>query len=131
VVNPYLDGRPVPAPSRLRFLAFGLAIVLASAALSARLFAIQVGGSTPYTAFAATSRTVEEPLPSTRGVIYDRQGTPLVSNVASYSVKIRPADLPESKRAEVVSTLTSIVTSRTFPFATTRADGISVQLGTH
>ncbi|HJP89670.1 MAG TPA: penicillin-binding protein 2 [Candidatus Limnocylindrales bacterium] len=108
-MNPYLDGRPVPAPSRLRFLAFGLAVVLACAALSTRLFAIQVAGSTPYTAFGATTRTVQEPLPSTRGVIYDREGQPLVSNVASYSVKIRPADLPESKRAQVVQTLANLV----------------------
>ena len=105
----YLDGRPVPAPSRLRFLAFGLAVVLAAGALSTRLFAIQFGGSMPYTALAATTRTVQEPLPSTRGVIYDRNGRPLVSNTASYSVKIRPADLPESRRAEVVDTLASLI----------------------
>jgi penicillin-binding protein 2 len=108
-VNPYLDGRPVPAPSRIRFLVFGLAVVLGASALSTRLFAIQVGGSTPYTALGATTRTVQEPLPSTRGVIYDREGTPLVTNVASYSVKIRPADLPESRRAQVVDTLSKLV----------------------
>lgn len=108
-MNGYLDGRPVPGPSRLRFLAFGLAVVLGAGALSTRLFAIQVAGSTPYTAFGATTSTVQEPLPSTRGVIYDRDGTPLVSNVASYSVKIRPADLPESRRIEVVESLASLV----------------------
>ena len=105
----YLDGRPVPAPSRLRFLAFGLAVVVGAGALSARLFAIQVSGSTPYTALAGTTRTVLEPLPSTRGLIYDRNGTPLVSNSASYSVKIRPSDLPESRRAEVVGTLATLI----------------------
>ena len=105
----YLDGRPVPAPSRLRFLAFGLAVVVGASALSARLFAIQVSGSTPYTALAGTSRTVLEPLPSTRGLIFDRNGTPLVANSASYSVKIRPADLPESRRTEVVGTLASLI----------------------
>ena len=105
----YLDGRPIPPPSRLRFLAFGLAAVLGASALSARLFAIQVAGSTPYTALAAGTRTVTEALPSTRGVIYDRNGTPLVSNTASYSVKIRPSNLPESRRAEVVNTLAALV----------------------
>jgi penicillin-binding protein 2 len=108
-VNPYLDGRPVPAPSRLRFLVFGLAVVLAAGALSTRLFSLQVGGTTPYTALGVTTRTVEEPLPSTRGVIYDRDGIPLVSNVASYSVKIRPADLPESQRVRVIDTLAGLV----------------------
>jgi penicillin-binding protein 2 len=108
-VSTYLDGRPVPAPSRLRFLAFGLAVVLAAAALSTRLFAIQVGGTTPYAALAATTRTVLEALPSSRGLVYDRSGTPLISNIASYSVKIRPADLPESKRATVVDTLAKLI----------------------
>lgn len=105
----YLDGRPDPAPSRLRFLAFGLAVVIGASALTARLFTIQIAGSTPYTALAASSRTLQEALPSTRGVIFDRDGTPLVSNVASYSVKIRPSDLPESRRAEVVDTLAALV----------------------
>lgn len=108
-MNTYLDGRPVPAPSRLRFLAFGLAVVLGAAALSTRLFAIQIGGTTPYAAFAASTRTVQEALPSARGLIYDREGTPLVSNIASYSVKVRPSDLPESRRAEVVGTLASLI----------------------
>ncbi len=108
-MSTYLDGRPVPAPSRLRFLAFGLAVVLGAAALSARLFAIQVGGATPYAALAATTRTVLEALPSSRGVIYDKTGKPLVSNIASYSVKVRPSDLPESKRAEVVQTLAALI----------------------
>jgi penicillin-binding protein 2 len=105
----YLDGRPVPAPSRLRFLAFGLAVVLAAGALSARLFAIQVGTTTPYTALAGTTRTVVEPLPSTRGLIFDRAGAPLVSNTASYSVKVRPSDLPESRRTDVVQTLAALI----------------------
>src|SRR6185503_19547257 len=84
-------------------------VVMAAAALSARLFAIQVSGGTPYAALAGTTRTVLEPLPSTRGLIYDRNGTPLVSNVASYSVKVRPSDLPESKRLEVVGMLADLL----------------------
>jgi penicillin-binding protein 2 len=109
LVSGYLDGRPIPAPSRLRFLAFGISVVLAAGALSTRLFAIQVAGSTPYTALAAANRTVLEALPSTRGLISDRNGQPLVSNTASYSVKIRPSELPESRRLEVVGKLASLV----------------------
>ena len=108
-MNPYLDGRPNVAPSRLRFLFFGLAVVLAAGALSTRLFAIQITSTTPYTALAATTSTVNEPIASTRGVIYDRNGNPLVSNTASYSIKIRPADLPESKREEVIDTVAALV----------------------
>jgi penicillin-binding protein 2 len=108
-VTAYLDGRPVPPPSRLRFLVLALSVVLAAGALSARLFTIQISGTTPYTALAAGTRTVQEATPATRGVIYDRNGRPLVSNTASYSVKIRPSDLPESRRTEVVSALAALV----------------------
>ncbi|NJD27070.1 MAG: penicillin-binding protein 2 [Chloroflexi bacterium] len=109
MVSVYLDDRPSLAPSRLRFLVFGLAVVVAAGALSARLFALQVSSTSHYTALAVANRTVLEPLPSTRGVIYDRSGVPLVSNVASYSVKIRPADLPESRREEVLALLGSLI----------------------
>ena len=105
----YVIERPRSGPSRLRFLAFALAVVLCAGALTARLFAIQVGANGQYTALAATTRTVLEPLPSTRGMVFDRSGRPLVSNVASYSVRIRPVDLPESRRDEVVSTLGALI----------------------
>ena len=101
----YVVDQPRSGPSRLRFLAFGLAVVLGSGALTARLFAIQVGGTGQYTTLAATTRTVLEPLPATRGMVFDRAGRPLVSNVASYTVRIRPVDLPESRRDEVVARL--------------------------
>jgi penicillin-binding protein 2 len=90
-------------------MAFGLAVVLGAGALSARLFAIQVGGTGQYTALAATTRTVLEALPSTRGMVFDRSGNPLVTNVASYTVRIRPVELPESRRDEVVHTLGALV----------------------
>ena len=105
----YAVERPRGGPSRLRFLAFALAVVLCASALTARLFAIQVGTTGTYTALAATTRTVLEPLPSTRGMVFDRAGRPLVSNVASYSIRIRPVDLPESRRDEVIGTLGALL----------------------
>jgi penicillin-binding protein 2 len=104
-----IDDRPSVAPSRIRFLVFGLAVVLGAGALTARLFALQVGGSGQYTALAATTRTVLEAIPSTRGMVFDREGKPLVTNVASYTVRIRPADLPETRRDAVVQTLGALI----------------------
>jgi penicillin-binding protein 2 len=105
----YVGERPRSGPSRLRFLAFGLAVVLGAGGLTARLFAIQVGGTGQYTALAATTRTVLEPLPASRGMVFDREGRPLVSNIASYTVRIRPVDLPESRRDQVVHTLGALI----------------------
>ena len=105
-MSTYVSDGPGAGPSRLRFLVFGLAVIIGAGALSTRLFALQVaGGTTQYTTFAATNRNVLELIPSTRGTVYDRRGQPLVTNVASYSVRIRPLDLPESRRNEVVQTL--------------------------
>jgi penicillin-binding protein 2 len=105
----YVDGRPSIAPSRIRFVAFGLAVILGAGALTARLFALQVGGTGQFTALAATTRTTLEAIPSTRGLVFDRSGRPLVTNVASYTVRIRPVDLPESRRDEVVQTLGTLI----------------------
>ena len=102
-------GGTTVAPSRLRFMAFGLAVIIGAGALTARLFALQIGGTGQFTTLAATSRTTLEAIPSTRGMVYDRAGRPLVTNVASYSVRIRPVDLPESRRDEVVETLGSLI----------------------
>jgi penicillin-binding protein 2 len=108
-MSAYLEERPTAGPSRLRFLVFGLAVIIGAGALSARLFALQIGATNQYTALASTNITGLEPLVSTRGMVFDRSGRPLVTNVASYSVRIRPFDLPESRRDEVVQTLGALI----------------------
>ena len=108
-MNTYLDGRPAEARSFVRFLAFGIAVVLSASVLTIRLFALQVTSDGRFTTLAELNSTVREAIPSTRGLIYDRNGVPLVTNVASYSVRIRPADLPETKRPDVVQMLASLV----------------------
>ena len=104
---------PAPAPITtrplIRFVAFGVVVILATSGLLVRLFAMQVTSNTQYQALAEANRTTVEAIPSTRGLIYDRNGTPLVTNVASYSVKIRPADLPDSQRQQVVDELASLI----------------------
>lgn len=108
-MNTYLDGRPAQPRSLLRFLVFGVVAILGSSVLAVRLFALQVGSGGHFAALAQANRTVQQPIPSTRGLIYDRNGVPLVTNVASYSVRVRPADLPESRRQAVVEMLAKLV----------------------
>ncbi len=98
-----------PGRSPIRFLVFGLVVVLLASILSLRLFMLQVSASGRFATLAETNRSVEQAVPSTRGVIYDRNGTPLAVNVPSYAVKIRPADLPEDRRADVVRRLASLL----------------------
>ncbi|MGA2505415.1 MAG: penicillin-binding protein 2 [Anaerolineales bacterium] len=60
-----------------------------------RLFSLQILNGLTYVAQAESNRTqiISEPAP--RGIIYDRNGTLLARNVASYSIVITPASLPD------------------------------------
>lgn len=106
---PYLDGRPSEERSPIRFIVFGLVVILAASALTIRLFALQIASGGKFVTLAARNRTASQAIPSTRGVIYDRNGIPLVANVPGYAIKIRPADLPEDRRSEVVGRLAALL----------------------
>src|SRR4051812_49377328 len=98
-MSTYVDARTVAAVEArplVRFVVFALIGVLGASLLVVRLFGMQVASSAQYSALAAANRSVLQAIPSTRGLVFDRAGRPLVTNVASYSIKVRPADVPES-----------------------------------
>lgn len=104
-----LEGPALPRVSLMRFTAFGLVVLLGIGGLTARLFYLQIVNGHQYATLAQTNRTVLQAVPSTRGLIVDRAGRPLVTNVPTYSVKIRPADLPLTQRDAVVNQLAALV----------------------
>jgi penicillin-binding protein 2 len=108
-VNTYLDGRREYSRPLSRFLVFGLAVVIGLSGLTARLFYLQVLSGAQFATLAEGNRTVLQAIPSSRGLIYDRTGEALVTNVPTYAVKIRPADLPEERRDEVVERLSALI----------------------
>ena len=108
-MNPYVDRRPAPTRRLSRFLVFALAVLVGIGSLSARLFYLQITNGTTYAALSTKNRSVLEPIPAPRGLIYDRTGRLLVSNVPTFAVKIRPADLPNSERDQVVTRLASLI----------------------
>jgi penicillin-binding protein 2 len=93
----------------LRFVSFGLITVLLFSALTVRLAYLQISNGPTYAARAEANRTVVVSQPAPRGLIYDRQGRLLVANVASYSVKIRPSDLPFEQRDTVAAQLGTLL----------------------
>lgn len=101
----FLGPRPERDRRPLRFLAFGLVAVLLFSVLTARLAFLQIANGQGYAARAEANRTVAQPVPAPRGLIYDRNGQLLVRNVATFAVKIRPSDLPFSQRSEVARRL--------------------------
>ena len=97
------DGRVDLRRSRGRFVAFSVAAVLVFTALGGRLFQLQVLGGEDYARRAAADRTVEVPIPAPRGLVFDRQGRAVAVNTPSWTVKVRPADLPEHDRRRVLA----------------------------
>ena len=108
-MNPYVDGRPTEVRRLSRFLVFGLAVIIGVGTLTVRLFYLQITNGTAYAALSTKNRTVLEPIVAPRGVIYDRSGRQLVTNVPTFAVKVRPADLPNSERDKVVTRLASLI----------------------
>ena len=100
-----------------RFVAFALTAVLVLGGLTTRLFAMQLAGSPPPAPVPAAvlpvveagRQVVTEPVPSTRGLIYDRSNGLLVENVPTFTVLVRPADLPLTQQPQVVLRLAGLL----------------------
>ena len=105
----YLDQRPKPVRSLSRFLVFGLVVLIGVSGLTARLLYLQIVDGGRFATLSTRNRTVLEATQSPRGVIYDRNGRLLVTNVPTFAVKIRPADLPLERRPEVVERLSVLL----------------------
>jgi penicillin-binding protein 2 len=108
-VSTFLDERPRPVRSLSRFLVFALIVVLAVSGLTARLFYLQIVDGGRLATQATHNRTVLDAIPSPRGLIYDRNGRALVTNVATFVVKVRPSDMTVDQRPVVVDRLAALL----------------------
>ena len=93
-----------------RFGAFALAVAVGITTLSARMFALQVLQAQQAAQVAGNPQdTALEPIASTRGLIFDAAGRPLVKNLVDYSVIVTPSDLPLDQEQVVAERLGSIL----------------------
>lgn len=83
----------------IRIWMFLIVVGLIFVVFLARLFLLQVVQGEEWSAKAAENSTDEINLPALRGLIYDRNGTILAHNVASYNVVVMAADLPDDAGA--------------------------------
>jgi penicillin-binding protein 2 len=79
-----------------RVIVLYVVFAVAFALMIVRLFGYQVLEYPVWAAQAAENRTRVISVPPSRGIIYDRNGYILASNVASYNIIITPASLPDS-----------------------------------
>lgn len=70
-------------------------VVLAFTGLIFRLINLQVTENAQWTREAVDNYTFDVSVPAPRGIIYDRNGSILARNLASYNIVITPAGLPD------------------------------------
>jgi penicillin-binding protein 2 len=109
MTEPVLGGPPPRGRLLPRFIVFGIVAVLVIGTLATRLFYLQVANGGYYQDLATNERYVSVSTPSARGLIVDRTGRELVTNIPTYVVKIRQADLPYSQRQQVLKRLSTLL----------------------
>jgi len=80
-------------------------IALLFLALVLRLWHLQIIKGSEFKEIAAENRLRIESIPAPRGIIYDRNGTPLVKNSAFYSVSLLPRMAAEADVAAIANFL--------------------------
>lgn len=95
--------------SASRFVAFGVIGAFLFAVLGGRLFQLQVIEGTVRAEQAEAARTVEVAIPSQRGLIFDRAGRPVAINVPTWTVAVRPADLPDDRQNTILGRVADLV----------------------
>ncbi|MES9861755.1 MAG: penicillin-binding protein 2 [Candidatus Thiodiazotropha sp. LLP2] len=73
-----------------RAIISSILVIIALGLLVGRLFFLQVENHEHFTTLSQDNRVKLEPLPPTRGLIFDRNGTILAQNLPAYSLEIVP-----------------------------------------
>ena len=103
------EGRLDLPRARGRFVAFAVTAAILFFGLAGRLFQLQVVSGELYAGRVAADRTVEVSVPAPRGLIFDRVGRPIAVSVPSWTVKVRPADLPAPARGRILGRVAELV----------------------
>jgi penicillin-binding protein 2 len=86
---------------REKIFYFALLVILLFGILTIQLARMQLVDGEKYALRADTNRLRQEPIPSTRGLIYDRDGTPLVENRPAFAAAIVAADVPKGDEMRI------------------------------
>lgn len=100
---------PAAARNAYRFGSFGLAIIVAVAALSVRMFDLQLMQGQEGYQITQGQASETTSVPSSRGLIYDSSNVALVKNLPNFIVEVIPHDLPIADKPVVVRRLASLL----------------------
>ena len=121
------EGRQAVPRNAYRFGAFVLAVAVGVTTLSYRMFDLQIVPHPSAYPAASIATTATQSVPSTRGLIYDASGAPLVQNVVTYSVTVTPIALQLSEKPVVAERLGSLLNANPVDIET-RIDSASGSL---
>jgi len=74
--------------------------VIACVLFIGRAAQLQMWQGGDYRALAEQNRFRSEALPATRGIVYDRNGTPLIENISTFTLTMTVGDLPAPYRTD-------------------------------
>ena len=86
----------VPIKKR-NFSVLFVGAILILALFAARAWSMQITRGDFYASLAKNNKTRSYPIAAHRGIIYDRNMTPLLANVPRLDLAVVPADLPKNK----------------------------------
>jgi penicillin-binding protein 2 len=87
----------------------GLLVFTVFAILSLQLGRMQLVNGAKYQVEAEDNRLRQVATKPSRGLIYDRKGTPLVENKASYAAAVVPADVPKDQETAITLSLQELI----------------------
>lgn len=91
-------------------LVFTILCIVCVLLIFLRLGNLQIVHGSDYRAIAESNRERTQPIPAERGLIFDRHGVALTSNIPSFSLALIPQDLPRNtkERQAMVARLSQI-----------------------
>lgn len=99
---------------RIRVWLLGFFTLALFAVLTAQLVRLQVLRHEEFEALATINRIRNVNIPAERGLIFDRDGEPLVENVPAFAISIVPADVPDGEESRVAAILAQALGTSTF-----------------
>ena len=111
--RPLLERPPQEVTAlRLKVWLLGAFILLLFSILGIQLLRLQIFQHEQFEVRATTNRLRVINAPAVRGLIYARDGTPLVENIPGFAVTIVPADVPEGQERAVARDIARCCRSR-------------------
>ena len=108
--RPLLERPPQEVTAlRLKVWLLGAFILLLFSILGIQLLRLQIFQHEQFEVRATTNRLRVINAPAVRGLIYARDGTPLVENIPGFAVTIVPADVPEGQERAVARDLAALL----------------------